>query len=163
MALSWIENGVPSKSYSLGTLLFSCTPFFHQKETLRKEGRYVLLNYSNSSLIRSKELFPPFLKLNDRTNERIMLTRKMSRYLSNINSKRDSFSRTYSSLYFSRYLRTSWNTFTSIQGLRRRVVTRMTYVKGSGDVINLLVWHFGWLRGKACQKPEHNIPLKLDA
>lgn len=35
--------------------------------------------------------------------------------------------------------------------------------KGWCDVINLLVWHFSWLRGRACQKPEHNIPLKLDA
>lgn len=30
-------------------------------------------------------------------------------------------------------------------------------------VINLPVWHFGWLRGRACQQPGHNIPLKPDA
>lgn len=102
--LTWLFRGSRTEYHRnlipSGLFYFRVPLFFHQKETLRKEGRYVLLNYSNSSLIRSKELFSPFLKLNDRTNERIMLTRKMSRYLSNINSKRDSFSRTYSSLYF---------------------------------------------------------------
>lgn len=147
-------------------------PFFftnhwsnHEKETLRKESRYVLLkgNYSNSSLNRSKELFflyfVIFFFLNNRMKEWCLFEGWVDIYRILIR-KEIVFHR---SLYFSRYLRTSWNTFTSIQGLRRRVVTRMTYIKGGGDVINLLVWHFGWFRGKACQKPEHNIPLKLDA
>lgn len=51
------RNLIPSGLFYFRVPLFFFSPTSAEKETLRKVSRYVLLNYSNSSLIRSKELF----------------------------------------------------------------------------------------------------------